>query len=70
MPIGRGAIMEDRGGGILLQRRADNGMCGIPGGIMENGETVLETVKREVKEETTIFLNKLSLFGVYSGKEA
>ncbi|MGN7115379.1 NUDIX domain-containing protein [Lysinibacillus odysseyi] len=32
-------------------------------------ETVLETVKREVKEETTIFLTKLSLFGVYSGKE-
>lgn len=50
MTIGRGAIMEDRGG-ILLQRRADNGMCGIPGGIMENGETVLETVKREVKEK-------------------
>ncbi|MGN7115380.1 hypothetical protein ACTHQ8_03965 [Lysinibacillus odysseyi] len=24
------AIMEDRGSGILLQRRADNGMCGIP----------------------------------------
>lgn len=69
LTIGCGAIIEDEDGNILLQRRTDNGMWGIPGGILEIGETVLETVKREVKEETNITLHDLSLFGIYSGKE-
>ena len=35
---------------------------------MEIGETFVETVKREVFEETNLILDELSLFGLYSGK--
>lgn len=50
--IGCGAIIEDDKGRILLQHRKDKNNWGIPGGIMEIGETVVETVMREVYEET------------------
>lgn len=67
--IGCGAIIEDEQGRILLQRRADNDTWGIPGGIMEIGETFEDTVKREVLEETNLVLKDLSLFGLYSGEK-
>lgn len=35
---------------------------------MELGETVYETVKREVKEETNLEIHDLKLFNIYSGK--
>jgi len=66
--IGCGAIMEDREGRILLQRKGDPGIWGIPGGIMEIGETFEETVKREVLEETNLHIQQFTLFGIYSGK--
>ena len=66
--IGCGAIIEDAEGRILLQKRMNNDTWGIPGGIMEIGETFVETVKREVFEETNLILDELSLFGLYSGK--
>lgn len=69
LTIGCGAIIEDELGRILLQRRTDNNTWGIPGGIMEIGETFEETVKREVLEETNLVLKDLSLFGLYSGKK-
>ncbi|MGE6515924.1 NUDIX domain-containing protein [Lysinibacillus sphaericus] len=52
LTIGCGAIIEDDIGRILLQKRTDNNIWGIPGGILEIGETFEETVKREVFEET------------------
>ncbi|EON72741.1 NUDIX hydrolase [Lysinibacillus sphaericus] len=68
LTIGCGAIIEDDIGRILLQKRTDNNIWGIPGGILEIGETYEETVKREVFEETNLILNNVSLFGLYSGK--
>ena len=38
--------------GLLLQRRADNGLWGLPGGGVEPGESVTEALVREVREET------------------
>jgi 8-oxo-dGTP pyrophosphatase MutT (NUDIX family) len=66
--VGCGAIIEDNLGRILLQRRTDYDIWGIPGGILEIGETFEETVNREVKEETNLSLNQIELFGIYSGK--
>ena len=66
--VGCGAIIEDSLGRILLQKRTDYDIWGIPGGLLEVGETFEETVKREVQEETNLTLNQVELFGVYSGE--
>jgi mutator protein MutT len=70
LTIGCGAIIEDDEGRILLQRRADGAVWGIPGGIMEIGETFEQCVTREVEEETNLHVSKLELFGLYSGENA
>ncbi|GLV67469.1 DNA mismatch repair protein MutT [Bacillus mycoides] len=54
---------------VLLQLRSDNGKWGHPGGFMEFGETVEDTARREVFEETGLKLGKLEFFNVYSGKK-
>lgn len=64
-----GAIIFDKDRRVLLQRRSDNGLWGFPGGYMEIGETVEETAKREVYEETGLKLNSMELFSISSGPE-
>lgn len=53
---------------VLLQKRRDGGW-GLPGGLMEMGESLEETAKREVMEETGFLIDKLHLLGVFSGPE-
>lgn len=53
---------------VLLQLRGDGGW-GLPGGIMELGESFEETARREVFEETGLTMGELKLNGVYSGEE-
>ena len=66
---GCNAIIQNSKGQILLQQRAyPRGKWGLPGGLMELGESTEETIHREVKEETGLILGKLTLFGVYSGE--
>lgn len=55
-----------RTGEILLQRRSDNGLWGLPGGSLEKGESVTEAVLREVWEETGLRVAVTRLIGVYS----
>jgi len=63
------AFIENPQGQILMQQRTyPHGKWGIPGGLMELGESTEETVRREILEETGLTLGKLNLFGVYSGK--
>jgi 8-oxo-dGTP pyrophosphatase MutT (NUDIX family) len=62
-------IVNPQGQFLLQQRTYPYGKWGLPGGLMELGESTEETVKREVLEETGLLLGKLSLFGVYSGKK-
>jgi mutator protein MutT len=62
-----GAIIRDNQGRILLQRRSDYGNWGLPGGAMEAGESVEETMKREVLEETGLTVGECELYSVYSG---
>ena len=52
--------------GVLLQRRSDNGLWGLPGGSVEPGESVTEAVIREVREETGLEVVPTRLVGVYS----
>ena len=64
------AFIENPKGQILMQQRKyPYGKWGLPGGLMELGESTEETVKREVYEETGLTLSMLSLFGVYSGEK-
>lgn len=51
---------------VLLQKRADVGLWGIPSGHIEIGETVSEATIREVKEETNLDIRIKKLIGVYS----
>ncbi len=55
-------------GGILLVRYAD-GTWGIPGGLLELGESVEQCAMREVREEINLTIQELKLVGVYSGEE-
>ena len=64
------AIIENEKGEILLQRRSDNDLWGIPGGCQELGESFEETIIREIKEETNLDVEEkdLRLIGIVSGK--
>ena len=63
---GVAAILRDSNGRILLQRRSDNGLWGLPGGSVEIGESVRDAIVREVREETGLAVEVLRLIGVYS----
>ncbi|MGB7442451.1 MAG: NUDIX hydrolase [Coleofasciculaceae cyanobacterium] len=54
-------------GRIVLVRRRDNGKWALPGGMVDWGENIPTTVKRELTEETGLELLEISrLVGVYS----
>lgn len=54
---------------MLMQQRSDSGQWGFPGGFMDLGESVQDTARREVYEETGLTLDELELFGIYSGPQ-
>jgi ADP-ribose pyrophosphatase YjhB (NUDIX family) len=60
------AVVVDPQGRVLLIHRVDNDRWALPGGQVEVGERVAETVVREVQEETGIEVEVLGLIGVYS----
>ena len=63
---GVAAIIQVAKGQILLQRRSDNGLWGLPGGSVEIGESVGDAIVREVREETGLSVEVVRLVGVYS----
>lgn len=57
-------------GRIVLVQRQDNGRWGLPGGIVDWGEEISASVKRELKEETGLELLQINrLVGVYSAPD-
>lgn len=57
-------------GRIVLIRRRDNGKWGLPGGMVDWGEDIPNTVRRELAEETGLELVKIRrLVGVYSAPD-
>jgi ADP-ribose pyrophosphatase YjhB (NUDIX family) len=66
---GASAVVVNEAGAILLHRRDDNDLWSIPGGSMEVGESIRETIVREVKEETGLDIEPESIVGVYSNPQ-
>ena len=67
---GSAVIIKNAYGKVLMQqRRHPKGRWGLPGGLMELGESAEETAKREALEETGLIVDGLKLLGVYSGKD-
>lgn len=66
-----GCLIFNEKNQVLLQRRSDDGLWGNPGGSMDLGETIYQTVIREIKEETgfDILEKHLKIFHIYSGEE-
>jgi 8-oxo-dGTP pyrophosphatase MutT (NUDIX family) len=60
------AFVQDDQGRVLLQRRTDNNLWALPGGTQDIGETLAQTVVREVLEETGITVEVLDIVGIYS----
>lgn len=63
---GASAVVTDRAGAILLQRRTDSGLWALPGGVMDIGESIGQTIVREVHEETGLEVAIDYIVGVYS----
>ena len=62
-------VLVIKDGKILLNLRSDTETWGIPGGGLELGECLEETAFRELKEETGLTAEKMTLVTVLSGKD-
>jgi len=60
-----GAVIVDDAGRVLMTQRRDNGHWEPPGGVLEVGESILNGVRREVREETGLDIEPERLSGVY-----
>ena len=59
-------VLRDNQNRILLQKRTDFNLWGLPGGVLELGESILSCAKRELREETGLLPGDFSLVGIYS----
>lgn len=50
---------------VLLQKRSDNLLWGLPGGLLEIDESITEGAIREVKEETNLDIEIERFIGVF-----
>ena len=63
------ACVRDDAGRLLWQQRSDFGFWGLPGGVLDLGESLPEAVVREVGEETGLEVEPVRLVGVYSSPD-
>jgi len=62
-------VIERPDGRVLLQKRSDFGVWGVPGGNPEEGETILQAIVRETREETGLAIENPLVFGHASSPE-
>jgi hypothetical protein len=67
------AVLSDDGRSLVFtynsigKKRSDYGDWGLPGGGMKPGESIQETMVREVCEETGLSVKDYELYAIYSG---
>ena len=62
-------MLDDKGRILLQQRKFPKESWGLPGGLMELGESLEYTAKREVLEETGLIIEDLKLLDIFSGPD-
>lgn len=60
------AVVQDDAGRVLMIHKTDNNLWALPGGGHEPGESIADTVVREVKEETGYDVAVESITGTYT----
>src|SRR5256885_14959367 len=65
VPAASAVVINDRRQ-ILLHRRTDNELWSLPGGVMQVGESIAETIVREVREESGLDVEIIRLVGIYT----
>ncbi|MEW5539104.1 NUDIX domain-containing protein [Streptomyces cyaneofuscatus] len=63
------AVVCDDAGRLLIIHKTDNDLWALPGGGHDIGESVGDTVVREVEEETGITVEIDSIVGLYTNPE-
>ena len=63
---GASCLFVNEAGEVLLERRSDFALWGIPGGNMEPGEDIVSSVRREMLEETGWNATELFPYGFAS----
>jgi ADP-ribose pyrophosphatase YjhB (NUDIX family) len=53
---------------LLLIKRHDDGLWAVPGGMVDVGETLTNTALRELKEETGLSGEVMSLLGIFDSR--
>lgn len=67
--VGAAGLIRDEQGRVLLQKRRDNQLWGFPGGAQELGESIADTLRREVCEEVGLQVEPTRLIGVYTSPQ-
>jgi 8-oxo-dGTP pyrophosphatase MutT (NUDIX family) len=65
IPGVRALILDDRGG-VLLQKQVLFGSWALPHGCIDVGESALQALEREVREETGLVVIRAVPFGLYT----
>lgn len=60
------AVVRNEHGEVLMIHRTDNDLWALPGGGHDIGETIAQTVVREVREETGIDVEVTGIVGLYT----
>jgi len=66
--VATSAVVVNDAGHILLQRRTDSGNWACPGGAIDLGESLTDSVVREVKEKTGLDVEVSGLVGTYTAR--
>ena len=64
--VGVQGALFDETGRLLLEKRKDDGLWGMPAGWVETGETPADALVREFREETGMEVEPVALLGLYT----